>query len=97
MVSCLLKSIDIFFQALSPSVHFALFFLHVFSCCLLFLSYKLSPPLGNLQSVSQLKQFTSKMPLVFRKGVAGDMNAAEEMLKSFLPEDVKMCDVTFPR
>ena len=57
-----------------------------------------SSSLGNLQSMNQLKQIGSKMPLeVFSKGLTADVNAAEEVLKAHLPKDIKMCDVTYPR
>jgi len=52
---------------------------------------------GN-KSVHQLKHLGSKIQLeVFGKGLAADVNATEEIMKACLPEDIKMCDVTYPR
>ena len=53
---------------------------------------------GNL-SIGEMKQVGCKMQNIpFGKhGLSGDVNAAEEMIKEFLPEDIKMCDVTYPR
>jgi len=46
-----------------------------------------------------MKQVGCKMQNIpFGKGgLSGDVNAAEEMIKEYLPEDIKMCDVTYPR
>ena len=30
-------------------------------------------------------------------GLSGDVNAAEGIIKEYIPEDMKMCDVTYPR
>jgi len=36
--------------------------------------------------------------VVFGKGgLSGNVNAAEELIKEYIPEDMKMCDVTYPR
>ena len=91
-----------FINAQTPSIYFILSFsLLPHFCSLyfqLFLSYKLSLPLGNLHSVHQLKQVVSKMPVeMFGKGLAADVNATEEIMKACLPEDIKMCDVAYPR
>ena len=54
---------------------------------------------GNEKSFRSAKQIGIKMAtVVFGKGgLSGNVNAAEEMIKEYIPEDMRMCDIAYPR
>lgn len=54
---------------------------------------------GDITALRAAKQIGVKMETaVFGKGgLGGDANAAEKMIKEYIPEDMRMCDVTYPR
>jgi len=52
---------------------------------------------GNVKTFRAAKQISIKMRTLVFGGLSGDVNAAEEMIKEYIPEDMRMCDVTYPR
>ena len=71
----------------------------VFSPLMLTFSFYTYLFAGNIETLHAAKQIGVKLgAAVFGKGgLSGDVNAAEEMIKECIPEDMKMCDVTYPR